>query len=91
MNTVVSIANLTLNLEVRLKAELDAWNNGERARGVSNQFNGYVLESAIENCTAERVAEKIKENPVMRPFEVGIMDWASLLSTYEAPEMPNFD
>jgi|TARA_Y100001934_G_C12387159_1_gene797225 hypothetical protein len=91
MDTAVSITNLTLNLEVRLKAELDAWNNGERAWGVSNQFSRYVLESALENCTVGTVADKIKENPAMRPFEVGIMDWASLLSTFDTPDMPDFD
>lgn len=91
MSSQVSLNNLLINVETRMSAELEAWRSGEKHWGVSNQFDEYYLESAIENCNIETLTAKVKELEGADLFGMSAMSWAHQLSTFEVSDIPNFD
>tara|TARA_R110001592_G_scaffold47952_2_gene151506 strand:- start:1104 stop:1379 length:276 start_codon:yes stop_codon:yes gene_type:complete len=83
----LSLDNLQINIETRLMIEKTDIETGKRRLTVSNQFDGYVVESALANCTKERIEATIERCNVLEPFRIGTMEWAHMLSEYEAPEI----
>lgn len=81
-----SATNFKLYLNVQLQCELDAWQAGERAWNVSNQFDESVLESALENLDTAFDASIADLNP-QQCHNLSVMAWAHRLSNFTPPEL----
>lgn len=81
-----SLVNLKTVVSVQLEAELAAWESGERPVNVSNQFDRYVLETAIDRL-GEHFEAAASDLTPEQGYRMSVMSWAHRLSDFDVPEL----
>ena len=84
----MNLTNYKTAIDTIMRIEIDAWKAGERDFTVSNQFDLYILESAVENfdLMGEDQWQWFADAEYGLPgsgSERGIMNLANNLSTFE--------